>query len=191
MNHMKKIIVTTFSIAAFAFLTACGDNAAKQDSKETAEEVNEQKFDNQDTERDAEFAVDAASGGMMEVQLGNLAQTNASSQQIKDFARQMVDEHSKANDELKGLAQQKNITLPAALSADHQKKYDDLAAKKGADFDKAYAAFMVEDHEDDLEDFREEADKGNDADVKAWAASKVPILEHHLEMAKTTRDAVK
>lgn len=87
------------------------------------EEANEQKLDSTNLEDDAEFAVKAADGGMMEVRLGELSKTNASSAQVKKFGDMMVSDHSKANDELKSLAAQKNITLPTALSGDKQKKW--------------------------------------------------------------------
>jgi putative membrane protein len=187
---MKTTMLSILSVASLAILTSCGDGGNK-DAKETAKDQNEQKFDNTKMEDDTKFAVAAADGGMMEVQLGKLAQTNASSQQVKDFGRQMVDDHSKGNDELKALAQKKNITLPAAISDKHQKDYDDLAKKKGADFDKAYIDNMVDDHKEDIDEFQKEADKGADADIKAWAAGKVPVLQHHLMMAKAAQDAVK
>lgn len=140
---------------------------------------------------DKRFMAAAADGGMMEVALGKLAQTNAASQQVKDFGSMMMSDHSAANDELKQLAQKKNIAIPSALSDKNQKDYDDLAKKRGVDFDKAYAGYMVGDHKDDIEAFKKEADKGDDADIKAWAAGKVPVLQHHLQMAEAARDALK
>lgn len=179
-----------FAIALFALcLYACGKRA--DDTKEVAEEQNEEKFEKSDTEGDAEFAVAAADGGMLEVQLGQLAASKGSSEAVKKFGQSMVDDHSKANEELKALAAQKNITLPTTLSDKNQKKYDELAEKSGADFDKAYASFMVDDHKEDIDEFKKEAEKGNDADLKTWAAGKVSVLEHHLSMAETMNSAVK
>ena len=127
----------------------------------------------------------------MEVKLGELALTNASSPEIKKFGQSMVDDHGKANLELKGLAEQKQITIPTTLSDKKQEKFDELAKKNGTEFDKAYAEFMVKDHKDDLDAFKKEAEKGNDPDLKAWAAGKVPVLEHHLMMAEAAEKAVK
>lgn len=176
-----------------AGLAACGNKntAETEDTKEAAEEQNEQKFDDTKVEGDTEFAVAAADGGMLEVQLGQLAQANGSSAEVKTFAKMMVDDHSKANDELKAAAAQKNITLPASLGEKNQKKYDDLAGKTGEDFDKAYIDFMVDDHQEDIDAFKKQAENGNDADLKAWAAGKVPTLQHHLDAAKTAQDALK
>lgn len=189
---MKTITSVMLSALLIAGLSSCGNKKAEtEDTKEVAEEQNEQKFDETKVEDDTEFAVEAADGGMLEVQLGQLAQANASSADVKAFAKMMVDDHSKANDELKAAAAQKNISLPAALSDKNQKKYDDLAGKTGTDFDKAYIDFMVDDHEEDIDAFKKEAEKGNDADLKAWAAGKVPTLQHHLDAAKTAQDALK
>ena len=102
----------------------------------------------------------------------------------------MVDDHSKANSELATLAAQKQISIPPTLSEKKQTKYDDLSKIKGSEFDKAYAKFMVEDHKEDIEAFKKEAEKGIDAELKAWAAEKVPTLEHHLMMAEAAEKAV-
>ena len=189
---MKKIkILSLFFAASFFTLVSCNNKSTQDDSKEVAEEQNEEKFDDAEIEDASEFAVNAADGGMLEVQLAQLALTKASSPKVKEFAQTMVDDHSKANEELKNLAQTKNITLPTALSDKNQKDYDDLAAKSGADFDKAYCEFMVKDHKDDIDKFKKAADKAEDADLKSWTAGKVPVLEHHLSMAQDMENAVK
>lgn len=188
---MKKTILSLSLLGAIAFFAACGNENKTEDSKEVAQEQNDAKFDDTNIEDDTKWATNAAEGGMLEVQLGNLAQTNASSQQIKDFGKMMADDHSKANEELMALAARKNISLPTALGEAKQKDYDDLAAKKGADFDKAYADFMVSDHKKDIDAYQKEANDGKDPDIKAWAGGKVPTLQHHLQMAEAARDAVK
>jgi putative membrane protein len=172
-----------------ACLASCGKKA-ETDSKEVAEETNKDTFEDTDTKRDAEFAVAAADGGLLEVRLGELAVSQASAASVKKFGQSMIDDHSKANEELKALAAKKNIALPTSLSEKNQKKYDELSGKSGAEFDKAYASFMVDDHKEDIEEFKKEAEKGNDADVKAWASGKIPVLEHHLMMAQAANDEV-
>src|SRR5688572_13709892 len=190
-NTMKRIKTLSLLFAAifFAFVS-CENKSNQQDSTEIAEEQNEEKFEDTDLEDDTEFAVAAAEGGMLEVQLAQLALTKATSPKVKEFAQSMVDDHSKANEELKSLAQTKNISLPATLSEKCQKDYNDLAEKSGADFDKAYSEFMVKDHKEDLNKFKKAADKAEDGDIKSWAAGKVPVLEHHLAMAESLEDAV-
>jgi putative membrane protein len=180
---MKKITLSLMMIATVMAFTACNNKKA-EDSKEIAEEQNEAKLDTTALDDDSEFAVAAADGGLMEVQLGELAQKNAASADVKKFGEMMVKDHGKAGEELKTLASQKNITLPAMLGDEKQKKYDDLAKKTGKDFDKAYISFMVDDHKEDISEFEEAAKECKDADVKAWAGEKLPTLKHHLEMAE-------
>jgi putative membrane protein len=183
-----RLLIAAFFAAA---LFSCGNQGRQEDPKEIAEEQNEEKMEGTDLKKDTDFAVTAADGAMLEVQLGQLAKTNASSPEVKKFAQMMVTEHSKANDELKTIAQQKNISLPATLGEDHQKKYEDLAKKKGLEFDKEYMDFMVKDHEDDLDAFEKQAEDGNDPELKSWAANKVSTLRNHLDMAKSTHEIVK
>lgn len=180
---MKKIAISILMAATVVAFTNCNNNKT-EDSKEVAEEQNEAKLDTTALEDDSEFAVAAADGGLMEVQLGELAQKNAASADVKKFGEMMMKDHSKAGEELKTLASSKNITLPAMLSDEKQKKYDDLAKKKGAEFDKAYISFMVDDHKEDISEFEDAAKDAKDPDVKAWAESKLPTLKHHLEMAE-------
>lgn len=189
---MKKTKTRIFNLLLLGTLSigiiSCGNKNKAEDSKEVAEDQNEAKFEDTKVEDDTDFAVEAADAGMFEVELGKLAQTNANLADVKHFGQTMVDEHSKANEELKNLAQQKNITLPGTLSDDHQKKYDELAAKKGKDFDESYTELMVKGHEKVLDAFKKEADKGHDNDVKLWASGKVATIEHHLEMAKKVKE---
>lgn len=187
---MKQTTWSALMIASVMAFTACNSNKT-EDTKEVAEEQNEAKLDTTQLEDDAEFAVAAADGGLMEVQLGELAQKNAASAEVKKFGQTMATDHSKASEELKTLASQKNITLPTMLSNEKQKKYDDLAKKQGAEFDKAYISFMVDDHKEDIDEFEEAAKEAKDPDVKAWAQGKLPTLKHHLEMAEALNKKTK
>ena len=133
---------------------------------------------------DRAFMNEAASGGQMEVELGKYATQHAASDRVKQFGQRMVDDHSKANDELKQVAAQKDVELPAKMNAEHRATADRLMKMKGAEFDRAYMKTMVEDHEHDVAKFRTESKSAQDPDVKSFAAKTLPTLEHHLEMAK-------
>jgi putative membrane protein len=191
---MRKIFLPIFLAATVLFVASCGSNETK-DSTEAAQDKNEQKMDQKatpsNTKDDQDFLVEAASGGLMEVELGKIAATNAASPKVKEFGQQMVTDHSKANDELKALAASKNITIPTTPGEEHQKHIDELKNKKGADFDKAYMSMMVDDHEEDVKKFDNEANKGNDAEIKSFASRTVPTLRHHLEMSKAIHDGMK
>ena len=184
---MKKLLLASMFVGAIAF-TACEQ---KNDGpKDVAEEQNENKLPD-NMEDDAEFAVDAAEGGMLEVKLGELAQTNASAPAVKEFGQMMVTDHSAAGEKLKAVATSNNITLPAALSQDKQKMYDDLAAKKGADFDKAYVDMMVDDHSTTIDKFQKEANDGKNADLKAFAANTIPVLQGHKQKIDAIKESMK
>ena len=189
---MKPITIYLFCLL-LAMTTACNKKSenTETDAEEIAEEQNDQKFDNTSMEGDSEFAMKAAEGGLLEVRLGELAQNQASSSKVKEFGQQMITDHSKANSELQELAKQKNISIPTSLSEDKQKKVDDFASKKGAEFDKAYSSYMVKDHKEDIDEFEKEADKGNDPELKAWAAKTLPTLKHHLMMAEEAEKVAK
>ena len=178
------------------FASACNDAEKKEkDSTEIAEEKNEQKADSanmgEKMEDDHEFMVEAASGGLMEVELGQLAAQNASSAKVKEFGQRMVKDHSKANEELKSLAAQKNITIPSTPGEKHQNHINDLKEKKGADFDKVYMRMMVEDHEEDVKKFEDVANNAKDAEIKAFASKTLPVLKEHHQMSKSIKDGLK
>ncbi len=133
---------------------------------------------------DADFAVEAANGGMAEVAMGKLAQQKGVSQEVKDFGAKMVTDHTKANDKMMALAKQKNITLPSAVSNDEQKKMDDMSKKSGKDFDKAYVSEMVDDHNKDVKEFTDASKNLKDADLKSFATTTLPTLVMHQTMIK-------
>ena len=170
---MNKAILQTFgaALAAGVFLSAGA-------------------FAQQVGSADMQFAQKAAQGGMAEVQLGQLAVQNASSDQVKQFGQKMVDDHSKANDELKALASQENMTLPTSLNAKDQATVTRLSNLKGAAFDKAYMRDMVKDHQMDIADFQKEANGGSDSGLKSFATKTLPTLQEHLRMAKEASSSV-
>jgi putative membrane protein len=133
---------------------------------------------------DRTFLMKAAQGGIAEVNFGNMAQQNGGSDAVKHFGEKMVADHSRANDELRQLAQQKGVSLPSNVSGKDKRVAKMLGAKQGPDFDRAYIHDMVKDHEEDIAEFRDEAEHGRDPDVKAWAQKTLPTLEQHLAMAR-------
>jgi putative membrane protein len=131
---------------------------------------------------DKKFVMEAATGGMEEVQLGQLAAQKATDPDVKNFGQKMVDDHSKANDQLKQVASQKGVTVPSSLPASKQKDVDKLSKLSGAAFDKAYVSMMVKDHKKDVSDFQKESKSAKDSDVKGFASNTLPTLQDHLKM---------
>jgi putative membrane protein len=140
--------------------------------------------------KDKKFLTDAAQGGMEEVELGRLAVSNAESADVKAFGQRMIDDHSKANDQLKQVAQNKGVSVPTDVSSAQRRDIDKLSKLTGADFDRAYMKMMVEDHKKDVGEFSREAKNGNDTDVKSFASTTLPTLEEHLKMAEDAASKV-
>lgn len=195
---MKKLsYMVMIAAAAFAFQ---GCNSKPKDAKESADSLNKTKDTTTNAaatggiavdQSDSKFATDAANGGMAEVALGKLALTKTTNASVKDFANMMVSDHGKANEKLMTIAKAKNITLPATVDADHQKKMDDLAKLNGKDFDKAYVDAMVDGHKKTLDLMNGEAKDGKDADLKAFATETAPIVQAHLDAINKIKDGLK
>lgn len=201
---MKKFKLILLTAASIGLLQACSGN---KDSTDKADSVNAVKDTSTKpsidsttqtaspaiavTQDDAQFAVEAANGGMAEVELGKLAQQKAANSKVKDFGAMMVTDHSKANDELKALAKTLKITLPTAINADEQKAKDDLSKKSSADFDKAYVDNMIEDHKKDIKVFEDASKNCKDASLQAFATKTLPTLKMHLDAIQKIHDSMK
>ena len=134
---------------------------------------------------DKQFIKKAAQGGLAEVQLGQLATEKADSPDVKQFGQKMVDDHSKANDQLKQVASNKGVTVPDKLSAKDAATKARLEKLSGKAFDRAYMRDMVMDHTKDVSEFRTEAKTAKDPDVKSFASQTLPTLQDHLKQAKS------
>lgn len=193
----KPVLMLLFAAGAFCF-QSCGPGNTNNvdDSVEHATEQNENMGNNQGGvmgvhEDDTDFAVKAADSGLAEVNASEVAQEKAQNQQVKDFAAMMIQDHTKANEELKSLASSKNITLPTAPGEAHLKNIADLNSYTGADFDKEYMDLMVADHEKAVSLFEDASENAEDSELRAFAAKTLPNLQKHLEHARTVRDALK
>jgi len=139
---------------------------------------------------DQAFIKEAATGGLMEVELGRLAAEKASNAEVKQFAQRMVDDHGKANQQLSTIAQQKSVQVPTELTGKAKADHDRLSKLSGEQFDRAYMQLMVQDHRKDVGEFRKQSTKAKDADVKSFASQTLPTLEDHLQMAQQTQSAL-
>jgi len=139
---------------------------------------------------DRKFFKKAAQGGMAEVALGQMAADKAESGAVKNFGQRMVTDHGKANQELKDLAASEGVTLPTEMSAEAKALQKELSGLSRAEFDKAYMKEMLKDHKKDISAFKREAEQGQDADVKNWAAKTLPTLQEHYTIAQTTSNQI-
>ncbi len=134
--------------------------------------------------KDKDFVNKAAIVGMAEVEMGQLAQANGMSQEVKDFGARLVADHEKANRELASLVAPAGLTLPAKVDDEHQKHLDMLKAKKGADFDAMFAKHMVDGHQKAITLFTSQSKSGEMAGLKEFASKTLPTLKEHLTIAQ-------
>jgi putative membrane protein len=140
---------------------------------------------------DKKFLKEAATGGLIEVELGKLAAQKGSSDGVKKFGQKMVDDHGKANDQLKEVAAKSQVEVPSSIDSKHQSQIDKMSKLEGPAFDKAYIKNMVKDHDKDVAAFKLEAQNGQDPNVKQFAASTLPTLQEHQQMIKELKDQAK
>ena len=131
-----------------------------------------------------EFVRMASADNLAEINIGRMAEKQATDQKLKDFGQRLVRDHTKANDELNKLANQVNFRPAQKMDAKHEKLANQLAQLRGADFDRAFLKDMVKDHEKAVSLFEAEAKNGTNADVKAYAAKTLPTLKEHLKIAR-------
>jgi putative membrane protein len=192
---MKKHILGSLFLLSIWLFQSCGGNGAdnSKDSVMNKDTAGAMKTDTtgsvnktkKPVDKDAsEFASKAASGGMMEVELGQIAQQKAVSHRVKDFGAMMVQDHTAANDDLKSRVSSLDVALPSMVNEEDQKEMDKLSKKQGKDFDKAYMNMMLDDHKKDVAEFRKAADKCTEPSLKDFASKTLPVLEKHLDSAK-------
>jgi putative membrane protein len=174
---MRTLFIVLVSCSFAAFAQDAGNS--KQSSSKTG------------GSSDAQFAKNAAQGNMAEVALGKLAAQNAQSDDVKKFGQRMVDDHTKAEQDLEGIASKNNLTLPTDVSPAQKAEQQRLEKLKGAAFDRAYMQMMVKDHVKDVAEFKKESnDTAANSDLRDYAKRTYPVLDDHLTNAKAVNDAL-
>lgn len=186
---MREIIRNTVLAGAVIGLMSLGAAAQSSDkaagsSQDSSKSAPSASGSSQLSAADQTFVKKAAQGGIAEVELGKLATQKASSEDVKKFGQRMVDDHTKANDQLKQIAGNKAVSLPTDLDSKDQALKDRLSKLDGEQFDRAYMKNMVKDHTKDVAEFRKESTSGKDSDLKSFASQTLPTLEDHLKEAK-------
>jgi putative membrane protein len=165
---------------------------------------------------DKNFVSDQLSDGMAEIELAKVARDHAANSDVKQFAQMMIDDHTKAGDQLKQIATSNSIPVDPKIDDKQQNLMDKLSKLNGADFDKEYMSAMVDDHQDAVRDLRSRVDENRSAtdrltgknpenpaavkpeqsdnrvtmSINEWAANTLPTVERHLDRAKEVKDAV-
>jgi len=204
---MKKVVIPVCLAAFVNLVVSCGGNESSDSTSDTSSTssatttdtsmmatdtgMNANMASADTSSNDSKFVLDAASGGLMEVELGTMASKTAASAKVKQFGQMMVTDHTKANTQLKAIAAKKNITVPTTPAEEQQHHIDDMKGKTGADFDQAYVDMMVDDHKEDIQKFQDEVQNGKDSDVKAFAAKTLPVLQKHLTSIQAIQATMK
>lgn len=183
-THLPKILSflsLNAAVAAFCLFTQMGLSIAR-----AADENRGQLASS-----DYKFAEDANRANTEEINLAQLAAQKATDPSVQQYAQRMIQDHTKANQQLAQIVSQKGATLPSTTTTSQERETEHLAKLSGADFDKAYMEHMVKDHKKDVKEFQKAADNAKDPDLKAYAANTLPTLQQHLQTAETTEAALK
>ena len=196
MHRMFKIL----TVLSLAGALACNEgkrgndsDAAydNDDSKEQAEEANDEKFDDNNKEEDAEFVSNTVAANYGEIKFAKLAVDKSSNPEVKKIANMLVMDHTKTLGELKTLAQNKAISIPVEEDDSMRKKTENFSDEAGKDFDKKWCKEMVDAHEDLINKFEKRADDTKDADLKSWINKTLPALKSHLQQLQACHDKLK
>ena len=188
---MKKILA--FLSAFCLILLACNDNTndTTESTTNTSTSTNTATDASASTtnsvvtdEKSSEFLKKVTNSGMAEIQLAKLAHQKAAMDAVKNFAAMLERDHTAVNEQVKSLASQRNVALPATISDDKQKMYSDMEKMTGKAFDKDYISMMVKAHNDGISLFEDTKSNASDIDVKNFADKTLPTLKMHLDSAK-------
>lgn len=178
--NTQRIVMATLIVAAIIMGTS-GKNMTTAQQNPIAARLTQ----NPVSAPDRQFAIKAAQDNIAEIELGQLASQRALNSEVKQFGQRMVRDHTQASAELKELATQKGITLPQDIGEENRKMKANLSKLSGVAFDEAYINHMVAEHNQDVSLFGRQSRQGNDPDLKAWAAKTLPILQEHLQLARS------
>ena len=184
---MKTLIKASWVAALVVVIQSCGDGRPANDGvKDPAHDQlnNSQDLLNESNlgDDDHRFMNEAALGGIYELNLSRYVAEHASAKQVKETAAQIAADHQQINDELKQLAETKNVLLPSKLSNEKQQQLDAMMKMQGSSLDNAYLAEMKKLHQKDIETFKQAATSARNVNVQKFAEAKLPVLEGHLRM---------
>jgi len=132
---------------------------------------------------DKDFIKAAASNGMAEIQLGKLASSRASREEVQEFARRLEKDHGEANVELLKIIDSQGLDVPRDMEP-YIAAAKQLESLKGEAFDRAYLQHIIQEHEEAIASFSREAQEGQNPQLKAYASKMLPGLREHLKQAR-------
>jgi putative membrane protein len=189
MKHIFRVL----TLASVFAIYSCNEARREQDqdSNEVAEEANDEKFEDNDMEKDADFVAEAVAMNIAEIKMAQLASQRSTNAEVKSIAAMLEADHTKALNELKTLAQSKAITVPVEAKDADKNDLKNLSEEDAEDFDKKWLEKMEDAHEKAINKFERRADNGEDADIKSFATKMVPHLKMHKEKIDACQDNMK
>jgi putative membrane protein len=140
---------------------------------------------------DKDFLMQAYTACFADVKHSELAEKQATNDKVREFARQLVKDHTKTNEQFGALALTNKLAAITGLEKGDVDVHDRLAKLKGEDFDRAYIRQMVADHEKAVRLFEGEVKSGTDAKLKEFAEKTLPMLRDQLKQAREIAKAIK
>lgn len=180
--YQSTVMQAIILIAIIIAVSSCMDNKP-EDTKDVAEEKNEQKFDTKSTEKDAQLLVNAAEINLEEISLGQLAQQKGNIDHVKELGKMMEADHTQLLTDVTALAKAKVVSLPTSQTESGMAAYKKLDEKSGNDFGKEYSDMMVNGHKDAIALFEKASTECADPEIRAWATATLPALRTHLDQA--------
>ena len=177
--------MTRTMVAAAALTLALGAVPALAQTSTTTTTTDTAAQAGQLAEADQTFVEKAAQDSIAEIDLGELAKERAESEEVKQFAQRMIDDHGKANEQLEEIAKSKGAVIPTEAGEEHSKLRAELGELEGEAFDQKYMAAMAEDHQKAVDLFQKQAEEGEDPELKSFAEQTLPIIKEHLTMAQS------
>jgi putative membrane protein len=135
------------------------------------------------TETERTFVQKAAQANQMEVDMAKMGQDKAQNEQVKDFARQLEQDHSEALDELRGVASRASLELDKPDDAQRASLNDKLGNVSGRLFDGAFIREMIDDHRKDITEFETQQNTAT-GELKAFIDKTLPVMREHLQKAE-------
>lgn len=190
---MKTLIQNTSALFLSGMLLfslpSCDSNT--EDSKDVAEERNEEKFETKAGEKEAQFIVDVAAVNYAEIRMAQLASQKSANGEIKTLAGELEKEHTAMLNEVKEYAAKKSITVPTEESQEAKDDITDLQDEKPADFDKKWCNEQMDYHKIAIDKFEKASDDLADADLKNWVNTNLPKLKQHQDKLKACHEKLK
>ena len=184
-----KTVINSFLVGALFFAFACNNPRQQEDSKDIAEETNEELIEDNEMEKSADLVVDLVSLNHDELELAELAAEKATSPEVKNVASELVKEHNKMIQDLTALAATKGISIPMEPSQEGMDKVNKLREEDAENFDEKIVSELESAHRETVDKLEKLAD-AEDPDLQTWASNNISKVQAHLDVLKETEDDV-